>query len=259
MLWVVVIASEKASAPDAHPPARQMTGMMMVMMRAKRAKLHVTKYTSAASTRLSNAPLGWREGRCRTRVAVLEVQRRRVWRRSDETTREARGGRSMRGMGAIRRGRGPVIRVVMTTSALAILTVGHALAQGIVEAEARAALDEYFRAWNAADNEAIVEVSNFPRLSLGANGQVVVRQSSAELEIDFDVLRQVEGWDHTTVDLVEAVHIAPDKVHYRIVSSRRRSDGSAYRTGPALYVFTRQDGHWGLQLQSVLPPTFTAQ
>jgi len=55
------------------------------------------------------------------------------------------------------------------------------------------------------------------------------------------------------------VHVSPDKVHYRIVASRRRSDGTAYATGPALYIFTRQNGHWGLQLQSVLPPTFTAQ
>ena len=37
--------------------------------------------------------------------------------------------------------------------------------------QAQAALEEYFRAWNDADNEAIVEISNFPRLSLGRNGQ----------------------------------------------------------------------------------------
>ncbi len=42
-------------------------------------------------------------------------------------------------------------------------------------AEARAALDEYFQAWNAADNGAVAAISNIPRLSLGQNGQVVVR------------------------------------------------------------------------------------
>ena len=31
--------------------------------------------------------------------------------------------------------------------------------------QAQEALEEYFRAWNDADNEAIVEISNFPRLS----------------------------------------------------------------------------------------------
>ena len=126
------------------------------------------------------------------------------------------------------------------------------------EAEARAALEEYFRAWNAADNDAIATICNFPRLSLGANGQVVVRESPEDIAIDFDLLRQAEGWDHSTLDLMETVHVSDDKVHFRIVFSRRRADGSPYRTAPGLYVITRQNGHWGLQLQSVLPATFSA-
>ena len=126
------------------------------------------------------------------------------------------------------------------------------------EAEARAALEEYFRAWNAADNDAIAAICNFPRLSLGANGQVVVRESPEDIAIDFDLLRQAEGWDHSTLDLMETVHVSDDKVHFRIVFSRRRADGSPYRTAPGLYVITRQNGHWGLQLQSVLPATFSA-
>ena len=63
-------------------------------------------------------------------------------------------------------------------------------------AEARAALDEYFRAWNAADNDAVAAISNFPRLSLGQNGQVVVRETPEAIATDFDVLRQ-SGWDHS--------------------------------------------------------------
>ena len=138
------------------------------------------------------------------------------------------------------------------------LVVGQAMAQEVAAGDARSALDEYIRAWNAADNEAIAQVSHFPRVSIGLNGQVVARQSPEEIEIDFDLLRQAEGWDHTTLDLVEAVHSSDDKVHFKVVSSRRRADGTAYRTGPALYIFTRQDGSWGLQIQSILPPTFAA-
>ena len=54
------------------------------------------------------------------------------------------------------------------------------------ESDAREALEEYFRAWNDADNESIAAISNFPRISLGANGQVVVRDTAAEIEIDFE-------------------------------------------------------------------------
>ena len=123
-------------------------------------------------------------------------------------------------------------------------------------ADARAALEEYFRAWNAEDNEALAAVSNFPRLSIGRNGQVVVRAGPDAIATDFDLLRQAEGWDHSTIDLAEALQVSSDTVHFKVVFSRRRSDGAAYRTVPALFILTRQDGDWGLQLQSMLPATF---
>ena len=127
------------------------------------------------------------------------------------------------------------------------------------EFEAQKTLVEYFRAWNAEDNEAITQASNFPRLSLGGNGQVVVRESPEDITTDFELLRQGEGWDHTTLDLFEAVQVSVDKVHFKVVFSRHYEDGTTYRTIPALYVITKQNGHWGLQLQSLLPATFIAQ
>lgn len=151
-----------------------------------------------------------------------------------------------------------VVCLTLVMTGVPGVPVSRAMAQEVAAGDARSALDEYVRAWNAADNEAIGQVSHFPRVSIGLNGQVVARQSSEELETDFDLLRQAEGWDHTTLDLVEAVHTSDDKVHFRVVSSRRRADGTAYRTGPALYIFTRQNGSWGLQVQSILPPTFAA-
>jgi hypothetical protein len=41
-----------------------------------------------------------------------------------------------------------------------------------------------------------------------------------------------------------------------VVFTRYAVDGAPITTTPGLYVVTQQDGHWGLQLQSVLPPTF---
>jgi hypothetical protein len=126
------------------------------------------------------------------------------------------------------------------------------------EAEARVALDEYFRSWNAADNEDIARISNFPRVSVGPSGQIVVRETPEEIVTDFDALRDAQGWDYSSLDLVDAVHVSEGKVHFRIVFSRRHADGAPYSTVPALYVITKQNGHWGLQLQSLMPPTFTA-
>ncbi len=126
------------------------------------------------------------------------------------------------------------------------------------EAEARAALEEYIRAWNAEDNEAVAAVSNFPRVSLGSNGQVVLRETAEEIVTDFQMLRQ-SGWDRSTLDLAEAVQVSADKVHFRVVLTRYAIDGDPITTTPGLYVVTKQNDHWGLQLQSVLPPTFVRE
>lgn len=140
-----------------------------------------------------------------------------------------------------------------------MLALGAPLAVQDDLTDARAALDEYFRAFNAEDNDALVAISNFPRISIGRNGQVVVREEPAAIETDFLLLRQVEGWDHSTLDLVEAVQVSPDAVHFKVVFSRRKVDGAAYRTVPGLFVMTKQDGEWGLTLQSILPATFQEQ
>ena len=158
------------------------------------------------------------------------------------------------------RARTGALTLAICLSACLLGSTAPILAQGEDAASAaRGALDEYIRAWNDEDNDAIAAITNFPRISIGLNGQIVVRDNPEEIVVDFDLLRAAEGWDHTTLDLVDATQVSPDKVHFRVVTSRRRVDGSPYRTTPALYVVTNQDGQWGLQVQSVLPPTFSAR
>ena len=147
--------------------------------------------------------------------------------------------------------------VFVSAMAIGLVVFAPLMAHDGPEGEAQAALIEYFRAWNDADNEAVAVISNFPRISVGANGQVVVRETAEDIVIDFDVLRAAERWDHSTLDLVDVAPVSADKVHFRVVTSRRYEDGSPYRTNPGLYIVTLQDGHWGLQLQSILPPTFS--
>lgn len=156
------------------------------------------------------------------------------------------------------RARSLLTRAAPLVAALLLLCAAPA-AQEDPEAEARQALDAYITAFNDEDNAAIAAASNFPRLTIGLDGQIVVRENPEEILIDFRVLRAAEMWDHTTLDLVDAAHVSPDKVHFRVVTSRRLADGRPYRTTPALYIITNHDGHWGLQVQSMLPPTFSAR
>lgn len=122
------------------------------------------------------------------------------------------------------------------------------------EQEARAAIDGYMRAFNARDVEGQRKACNFPLFALDPGGQVRLRAEKAgDLVTDFEALQKREGWDHSTLDLAETVHVSEDKVHFRIVFSRHHKDGATYRTVPGIWIATRQNGHWGLQLQSNMP------
>jgi hypothetical protein len=120
-------------------------------------------------------------------------------------------------------------------------------------AAARTALEHFFDCWNAADIEAVRAALNYPHITLGPAGQVVVAATAADFETDFEALRQREGWHHSTLDELTVVSAGPAKVHCDVVFSRYHADGSRYGRGRVLYIVTDQGGHWGMQFRSGLP------
>ncbi|MDX1383892.1 MAG: hypothetical protein R3190_09640, partial [Thermoanaerobaculia bacterium] len=120
------------------------------------------------------------------------------------------------------------------------------------EAEARATVERYFEAWNAADNEALREVIHLPHAFLVGAGGARIAESWDEIAVDFGALRRTEGWSRSTFDSAEATHVAPGQVHLELVFSRLDAEGRAYRTVPALWILTRRDGRWGVQVRSIL-------
>ncbi len=121
------------------------------------------------------------------------------------------------------------------------------------ERAARQALDDYFVAWNAADIDALRQTMHFPFVTIGPAGQVIVAQTAADFDTDFDALRAREGWGSSTVDSYTPVASAPTKVHCQVTFSRYHPDGARYGGGNVLYIFTQQAGHWGMQLRSGMP------
>lgn len=121
------------------------------------------------------------------------------------------------------------------------------------EAAALEVLHAYMAAWNAADLEAYRSTLNYPFLTLGTEGQVALLNSPEEMVVDFERLRAVEGWDHSTLDSYNITMSCPTKVNIEIVFSRYRPDGTVYGTGRTLYIFTKMDGHWGMQFRSGMP------
>ena len=118
----------------------------------------------------------------------------------------------------------------------------------LAEKDARQALDDFFVAFNAADNDALQDYSNYPHAFVGSNGAIRIIED--RWEANFDVMREREDWHHSTLDSARSFIVKEDKVHFEIVFSRHKADGTTYRTVPGLWIMTKQDGQWGLSLRS---------
>ncbi len=124
---------------------------------------------------------------------------------------------------------------------------------GEPEARARAAVEAFFRAFNARDDEAQRATMHFPHVRL-ASGRVRVTERAEDFATPFERLAEAEGWDHSTLDACELVHEGPDKVHFAVTFSRYSSDGTRYATHRSLWVVTKIDGRWGVQARSSFAP-----
>ncbi len=113
---------------------------------------------------------------------------------------------------------------------------------------ARECMDNFFTAFNAADNDALQKYMNYPHDFLSRNGQV--RVTEERWDMSFERMRENEGWHSSSLDKVEISMVFDGKVHFNIVFSRHHEDGSTYRTVPGQWIVTRQDGHWGVQIRS---------
>ncbi len=121
------------------------------------------------------------------------------------------------------------------------------------ETAAREALASFFEAWNTGDIEAVRSQLNYPHVTIGPAGQIIVAPTRDDFRTDFERMRQVEGWHRSTVDSCTVTASSPAKVHCEITFSRYRPDDSVYGTGRVMYIFTNHDGHWGMQLRSGMP------
>ena len=120
------------------------------------------------------------------------------------------------------------------------------------ETAARAVIDEFFAAWNGADNEAMAKTINFPHAFIIRDGRAAIAKSAIRIGTDFEGMRESEGWHHSEYHGLEFIHAAPDKVIAQLTFTRHDEDGTIYRTVPVLWIITMQDGHWGIQLRAIL-------
>jgi len=123
------------------------------------------------------------------------------------------------------------------------------------EAAAKKLIDDFFVAFNAEDNDALQKIANYPHSFLLDNGRIITADSADALVMNFEGMKEREGWHHSTLDAYKVCQSSPEKVHVELTFSRHREDGTNYWTVPALWIVTKQDGKWGIQIRSLMPAT----
>ncbi len=130
--------------------------------------------------------------------------------------------------------------------------------------QTRAVLLDFFAGFNDADKGRATRTLRYPHTFLlppaeGSSGRVLVSQDASQAAPNFDGMRAA-GWHNSTLDSFDAVHVTENRVVWKVVFSRWRLDGTRYLTIPALWIVTRAPGTdaWGMQIRSLMPPTFEA-
>jgi ketosteroid isomerase-like protein len=119
-------------------------------------------------------------------------------------------------------------------------------------------IDKFFVAFNNADNESLKHLYNYPHIFLFGNGKARFAEDADGMTMDFERLREQEGWHRSALDTIKATSVSGEKVHFELIFSRYHEDGTKYSSTPALWILTKKDGHWGIQVRSLMPASFTA-
>ena len=123
--------------------------------------------------------------------------------------------------------------------------------------DARQAVLDFFTAFNAGDADGTIETLNHPHLFIAPGGGFSVAEDTSDgPRPNFDGMRQRENWYMSTIDSLDASIVTRNKVHFELIFTRWHPNGTRYWTVPALWIVTRADDHWGIQVRSLMPATF---
>ncbi|MEO8026915.1 MAG: hypothetical protein ABI823_10590 [Bryobacteraceae bacterium] len=121
---------------------------------------------------------------------------------------------------------------------------------------ARALFEEYFFAWNNADNPGIRKVTNFPFVALRPGGGVIVNAQPDDFLVDFPQMTRQEGWHHSKLVSVEVLNAdAPDKILCLVSYTRHKQNGGRYMTGRTFYLLSKVHERWGIQVRWTMSQT----
>ena len=121
-----------------------------------------------------------------------------------------------------------------------------------IEAEVLSLLDAWMSAFNRQDLKAWYATFHFPHYRL-ASGRMTILEAPGGEQTWQQPLRS-SGWHHSAWNRRQLVHVSDTKVHVDTQFTRYREDGTVIATYESLYVLTKRQGRWGVELRSSFAP-----
>jgi hypothetical protein len=113
-------------------------------------------------------------------------------------------------------------------------------------------IKDLIAAANARDAVGYAAQFHFPLVGIGEWGVQLI-ESAAHLRHlgNWDRLSE-RGWGYSALDEARAIHSSADKVHVALRFTRYTESGEAIEAVRSLYIVTRREGRWGIQVRSSL-------
>ena len=118
--------------------------------------------------------------------------------------------------------------------------------------QAKSVAIAFIEAFNEQHHSNLAQTLNYPRIRLakGYFHTISTEEDFVTLSQNSQEALKKEGWDHTVVESMEAVHEGDDKVHLAIKNHRIDESGEIYNSFDTLWIVTLDDDHWGIQFRS---------
>jgi len=115
---------------------------------------------------------------------------------------------------------------------------------------ARSIIEKFIRAFNEIDSESVLATLHFPHVVISVQGTEVTATAN-DFVYHYANLAETEGWHHTELVTTDTIQEGADKVHVAVRMTRHKADGSVYSDISGLWIVTRIDGRWGIQVRSM--------
>jgi hypothetical protein len=114
--------------------------------------------------------------------------------------------------------------------------------------EALSVLDRFTEAFNRQDIAGMDATLHFPHVFPGS--PMLIWSHAGSLAADFFPKLVASGWSFSRYTRKEVILASPERVHILVEYDRCRADGSVLSKQSALWIVSRIDGRWGIQIRS---------